>query len=38
VTQRIQKARIRLSSTQLGALKLVCGQIETVCKTLPNFL
>ncbi|MFX0143959.1 MAG: 30S ribosomal protein S10 [Candidatus Hodarchaeota archaeon] len=29
----MQKARIRLSSTQLEALKSVCGQIESVCKS-----
>ncbi|MFO7798001.1 MAG: 30S ribosomal protein S10 [Promethearchaeati archaeon] len=29
----MQKARIRLSSINLEALKSVCEQIETVCKT-----
>ncbi|MBN1803491.1 MAG: 30S ribosomal protein S10 [Candidatus Lokiarchaeota archaeon] len=29
----MQKARIRLSSTQLDFLKSVCEQIENVCKT-----
>ncbi len=29
----MQKARIRLSSTDLDALKSVCEQIENVCKT-----
>ncbi|MBD3214199.1 MAG: 30S ribosomal protein S10 [Candidatus Lokiarchaeota archaeon] len=29
----MQKARIRLSSIDLEALKSVCEQIETVCKT-----
>lgn len=29
---KIQKARIRLSSTQLDALKSVCQQIESVCQ------
>ena len=28
----MQQARIRLSSTQLHALKAVCEQIESVCK------
>jgi len=28
----MQQARIRLSSTQLPALKAVCEQIESVCK------
>ncbi|TXT59223.1 MAG: 30S ribosomal protein S10 [Promethearchaeota archaeon] len=28
----MQKARIRLSSTDLDALKSVCEQIESVCK------
>ena len=29
----MQKARIRLSSTELEDLKSVCKQIESVCKT-----
>jgi len=29
----IQKARIRLSSTELDALNSVCQQIESVCKS-----
>jgi len=29
----MQKARIRLSSIELEALKSVCEQIESVCKT-----
>lgn len=29
----MQKARIRLSSTQLDSLKGVCSQIESVCKS-----
>ena len=29
----MQKARIRLSSTSLDALKSVCEQIETVCNS-----
>ncbi|MFO8017091.1 MAG: 30S ribosomal protein S10 [Promethearchaeia archaeon] len=29
----MQKARIRLSSTELPALKKVCEQIEDVCKS-----
>ncbi len=29
----MQKARIRLSSTELGALQSVCDQIENVCKS-----
>jgi len=28
----MQRARIRLSSTKLPALKAVCEQIESVCK------
>ncbi|GAH54865.1 unnamed protein product, partial [marine sediment metagenome] len=28
----MQRARIRLSSTQLPSLKAVCEQIENVCK------
>ncbi len=29
----MQKARIRLSSTELGAIQSVCDQIENVCKS-----
>ncbi len=29
----MQKARIRLSSTELGAIQSVCNQIENVCKS-----
>ena len=31
--KKLQKARIRLSSTELDALQSVCNQIETVCNS-----